>query len=173
MTAAGGERPEPLSGDTLLPLDDDSGDVATPPTPWRIPAQEVGELIVSSPLRRLIPVRPPVSYGRIRISGREVVELDRPVVVGRRPRVVRAGEDLPPRLVAVESPSTDISRSHVEIRPDVDGVVVVDLHSTNGTKLLRGGAAPVQLYPGEHTLVVSGDVVDLGDGVTIAFEDLP
>jgi hypothetical protein len=83
-----------------------------------------------------------------------------------------SGENLP-HLVAVESPQQDISRSHLEVRPDADTVVVIDLHTTNGSTLLRPGADPVRLHPGEQTLVLSGDVVDLGDGVTVAFEDLP
>jgi hypothetical protein len=51
--------------------------------------------------------------------------------------------------------------------------VVIDLHTTNGSTLLRTGSDPVRLHPGEQTVVVSGDTVDLGDGVTITFEDLP
>ena len=39
--------------------------------------------------------------------------------------------------------------------------------------ILVPGADPVRLHPGEQTLVLSGDVVDLGDGVTVAFEELP
>ena len=73
----------------------------------------------------------------------------------------------------MESPQQDISRSHLEVRPEGDTVVVIDLHTTNGSTLLRSGADPVRLHPGEQTIVLSGDVVDLGDGVTVAFEDLP
>ncbi|MDP3950475.1 FHA domain-containing protein [Microbacterium sp.] len=111
--------------------------------------------------------------GRVRVSTGQVVALDRTVIIGRRPRSTRAsGADLP-HLIAVESPQQDISRSHLEIRPEGDTVVVVDLHTTNGSTLLRPGADPLRLHPGEQTLVLSGDVVDLGDGVTVAFEDLP
>lgn len=111
--------------------------------------------------------------GRVRVSTGQVVTLDRTVIIGRRPRSTRAsGADLP-HLVAVESPQQDISRSHLEIRPEGDTVVVVDLHTTNGSTLLRPGADPLRLHPGEQTLVLSGDVVDLGDGVTVTFEDLP
>jgi hypothetical protein len=115
--------------------------------------------------------------GRVRISTGEAVELDRPVIVGRRPRSSRTtGADMP-RLVAVESPQNDISRNHVEISSDGETVVVTDLHSTNGTMLYRTGllgasADPVRLHPGEQTVIVPGDIVDIGDGVTISFEDL-
>lgn len=111
--------------------------------------------------------------GRVRVSTGQIVTLDRTVIVGRRPRSTRAsGADLP-HLVAVESPQQDISRSHLEIRPEGDTVVVIDLRTTNGSTLLRPGADPLRLHPGEQTLVLSGDVVDLGDGVTVTFEDLP
>ena len=121
----------------------------------------------------VLPVVPEAQTGRIRLSTGQVVSLDRTVIIGRRPRSTRAsGTDLP-HLIAVESPQQDISRNHLEIRPEADTVVVVDLHTTNGSTLLRPGADPVRLHPGEQTLVLSGDVIDLGDGVTVSFERLP
>lgn len=120
-----------------------------------------------------LPVTPGATIGRIRLSTGQTAELDRTVIVGRRPRSTRASGANLPHLMAVESPQQDISRSHLEIRPEGDTVVVIDLHTTNGSTLLRPGADPVRLHPGEQTLVLSGDTVDLGDGVTIAFEDLP
>jgi hypothetical protein len=115
----------------------------------------------------------PGATGRVRVSTGQVVALDRTVIIGRRPRSTRASGANLPHLIAVESPQQDISRSHLEIRPEGDTVVVIDLHTTNGSTLLRAGADPVRLHPGEQTLVLSGDVVDLGDGVKVAFEDLP
>ncbi|QTV80226.1 FHA domain-containing protein [Microbacterium sp. NIBRBAC000506063] len=117
-------------------------------------------------------VLPVAASARIRLSTGQEVTLDRTVIIGRRPRSTRAsGTDLP-HLVAVESPQQDISRNHLEIRPEGDTVVVIDLHTTNGSTLLRPGADPVRLHPGEQTLVLGGDVIDLGDGVTVAFEGL-
>ncbi|KJL29491.1 FHA domain-containing protein [Microbacterium oxydans] len=121
----------------------------------------------------VLPVSDAASAGRIRVSTGQVVALDRTVIIGRRPRSTRASGANLPHLVAVESPQQDISRSHLEVRPEGDTVVVIDLHTTNGSTLLRPGADPMRLHPGEQTLVLSGDVVDLGDGVTVAFEDLP
>ncbi|MBF4562749.1 FHA domain-containing protein [Microbacterium sp. VKM Ac-2870] len=119
-----------------------------------------------------VPERRP-TRGRIRLSTGRVVELERPVIIGRRPKSTRtSGADLP-TLVAVDSPDQDISRSHVEIRAEGEHVLVTDLDTTNGTVLLRGGNEPVRLHPNEPTMVVSGDVLDLGDDVTVTFEDLP
>lgn len=108
---------------------------------------------------------------RIRLSTGQVVELDRTVIIGRRPRSTRASGSTLPHLVAVESPESDISRNHLEVRPEGDSVVVIDLHTTNGSTLLRPGADPVRLHPGEPTLVLGGDVVDVGDGVTVMIEE--
>ncbi|MCZ4067204.1 FHA domain-containing protein [Microbacterium sp. H37-C3] len=120
----------------------------------------------------IVPARR-LTRGRIRVSDGQVVELDNTVIIGRRPRSPRSTGDMLPTLVAVESPEQDISRNHVEIRAEGEHVLVVDLDTTNGSVLLRGGNDPVRLHPSEPTMVVSGDVLDIGDGVTIAFEDLP
>ncbi|MCA1307064.1 FHA domain-containing protein [Microbacterium esteraromaticum] len=115
---------------------------------------------------------PAAAHGTARLSTGQVVELDRTVIIGRRPRTTRASGESMPHLVAVDSPQQDISRSHLEIRPEGDSVVVIDLRTTNGSTLIRPGTDPVRLHPGEPTLVLGGDVVDLGDGVTVAFEGL-
>lgn len=115
--------------------------------------------------------RPPAP-GRIRVSTGQVVTLDRTVVIGRRPRSTRVtGTDLP-HLVAVDSPQQDISRSHVELRVEGDSILATDLRTTNGTTLLRQGADPMRLHPGEGTVVIPGDVLDLGDGITVTVEEL-
>ena len=115
---------------------------------------------------------PVASIARIVLStGREVV-LDRTVVIGRRPSSTRVTGGLLPHLVSVESPEQDISRSHVEIRPEGDAIVVVDLNTTNGTLLRRIGHEPVQLHPGEPSIIVQGDVLELGDDVTVTFEGI-
>ncbi|WDH79205.1 FHA domain-containing protein [Microbacterium esteraromaticum] len=115
---------------------------------------------------------PAAAHGTARLSTGQVVELDRTVIIGRRPRTTRASGESMPHLVAVDSPQQDISRSHLEIRPEGDSVVVIDLRTTNGSTLIRPGTDPVRLHPGEPTLVLGGDVVDLGDGVTVTFEGL-
>jgi hypothetical protein len=124
-----------------------------------------------APLDPLAPPRPPAP-GRVRMSTGQVIPLDRTVVIGRRPRSTRvSGTDLP-HLVAVDSPQQDISRSHVELRAEGESIVATDLRTTNGTTLLRPGTDPVRLHPGEGTVVVPGDVLDLGDGITVAIEGM-
>ena len=167
------EEPEAPAAEAEAPSGDHDG--AT------ISAEELRSIRQTAPPApdaptEVIPVEAPAapaSTGRIRVSSGQVVALDRTVIIGRRPRSTRASGANLPHLIAVESPQQDISRSHLEIRPEGDTVVVIDLHTTNGSTLLRPGADPMRLHPGEQTLVLSGDAVDLGDGVTVAFEDLP
>ncbi|KJC64529.1 FHA domain-containing protein [Agreia bicolorata] len=111
--------------------------------------------------------------GRIVLATGEVISLDRPVIVGRRPRAQRVQGDVLPHLVTVPSPEQDVSRSHLEVRVEGRHVLVVDLDTTNGSVLHRAGTPPLRLSPGEAVLVLNGDIVDIGDGVTLLFEDLP
>lgn len=97
--------------------------------------------------------------------------LDRSAVVGRRPRALHATGTLP-HLVTVPSPQQDISRSHVELRVEGEDILALDLDTVNGTRLLRAGQEPVRLGPGQPTLLVGGDRLDLGDGVVLSFEGL-
>lgn len=110
--------------------------------------------------------------GAVGARGSQLVELDRPVIVGRRPRTPSASASDMPRLVTVSSPQQDISRSHVHITLEDWHVLVADLATTNGTTLLRPGQPPRRLHPNEKELVADGDVVDLGDGVTLTFEGI-
>lgn len=112
------------------------------------------------------------SLGRLRMSTGEVVELDRPAVVGRQPQAHRVGSGTMPRMVQVRSPNGDISRSHCEVVLEGWHVQLRDLKATNGTVLIREGQAPRRLGQGESLMVLDGDIADLGDGVSLRFEGL-
>ncbi|PRA13447.1 hypothetical protein CQ010_02035 [Arthrobacter sp. MYb211] len=100
-------------------------------------------------------------------------ELTRSVIVGRQPSSHGSQDAKQPKLIRVDSPSGDISRSHLQVRLEGWHVELVDLGATNGTVLLREGQAPRRLGKSESVLLLSGDVADLGDGVSLRFEDLP
>ena len=112
------------------------------------------------------------SLGRVEVSTGESIDLSVPIVVGRFPQAQTTSSPIAQRLVTVPSPSQDISRSHLEVRLDGWHVLLVDLDTVNGTTLLRAGQHPRRLHPLEPTLVADGDVVDLGDGVTLTFREL-
>jgi hypothetical protein len=123
-------------------------------------------------LGRMVVTSGSATGGASGVRGGQVIELDRPVIVGRRPRTNNTSADQMPRLVTVSSPQQDISRSHTEISLEDWHVLVTDLATTNGTTLLRPGQPPRRLHPNEKELVSDGDVVDLGDGVTLTFEGI-
>ncbi|MGO2936644.1 MAG: FHA domain-containing protein [Glutamicibacter arilaitensis] len=122
-------------------------------------------------------VRKP-SMGRMIVSdhggAREFAhELNRSVILGRQPNAAALKSDKEPRLLQVESPSGDISRSHLCVRVEGWHVQLVDLGATNSTVLLREGQRPRRLSRHQEIMLINGDVADLGDGVSIRFEDLP
>lgn len=154
---------------------------ATPPAPAETFGDHDGETISAEQLATLLaqasgvssPAAPASSrpVPTLIVSSGERYPLDRSAVVGLRPRAVRATGSVP-HLVVVPSSTGHISRSHVEIRVEGADLLAVDLNATNGTRLLRLGAEPVRLHPGESTLLVSGDRLDLGDGVVLSFEGI-
>ncbi|QNK83094.1 FHA domain-containing protein [Nakamurella sp. PAMC28650] len=102
----------------------------------------------------------------LQFSTGQSVEVDRSVVIGRRPQVDRvSGTDIP-HLVTVPSPQQDISRSHVAVRPTATGCVAVDLGSTNGSVIRRAAGGSAVLAQGGILDLQPGDTIDLGDGVT-------
>jgi len=133
-----------------------------------------GGLPVPPPAPAIPPVPPPPTgpIGRLRLSTGQVVPLDRTVIIGRRPKSARASGAELPHLIGVDSPQQDISRNHVEVRVEGDSILATDLQTTNGTTLRRQGSVPTRLHPGEATILVPGDVLDLGDGVTVLVEAL-
>ncbi|MCU1431948.1 MAG: hypothetical protein JWP95_1053 [Actinotalea sp.] len=123
---------------------------------------------VPGPFAVPAPQTPPPA--KMLLSSGLVVSLNRPVLLGRAPQVSRVSNRELPRLVTVASPNQDISRTHAEVRMDGEDVLVTDLRSTNGVLVLRQGAGPQRLHPGEPTVVEPGVVVDLGEGVTFTVE---
>ncbi|WP_426624123.1 FHA domain-containing protein [Leifsonia sp. McL0607] len=100
----------------------------------------------------------------VRIGPGDSIDLDRPILVGRRPTQPRVDSGALPRLVSVSSPEQEVSSTHVRIEQSGDAVVVTDLRSTNGTVVVRPGGASYRLRPGESTVVLPGSVVQIGDG---------
>jgi hypothetical protein len=94
------------------------------------------------------PVAPPVLHGApatiVLPSGQRLAVTAHAITVGR----------LPECTIVLNDPNT--SRRHAEIRRGLQGTTVVDLGSTNGTKV-NG-----QRITGEHTLA-AGDIITVGN----------
>jgi hypothetical protein len=98
---------------------------------------------------------------RLAFDTGESVAVEGTVLVGRRPEP-RPGEEVR-HLVPLGSADMSLSKTHVQVEPVADGgLVVTDRGSTNGSILIRQGAAR-QLAPGRPTTLLDGDVVRVGD----------
>jgi hypothetical protein len=95
-------------------------------------------------------------------AGGARVELTDAVLIGRAP-AAQAG-DGNPILLPVPSPNSDISRTHLKVAVRNWEIIATDLHSTNGTMVVRPGQAPVRMVPGSPVTVEPGTILDLGDG---------
>ncbi|WP_378146043.1 FHA domain-containing protein [Cnuibacter sp. UC19_7] len=147
-------QPEPAGG-----LDDETVITRTRPRPETAVVETV---LTEGPLER------PVRF-RVTLPDGER-ELDRPLVVGRRPRPRPGSDPASPgtvELVAVPSPSGVVSSSHVEIARAGSTAVVTDLRSTNGTTVTLGDGTRVRLRQGDSVAVAASASVDIGDGVIL------
>lgn len=98
-------------------------------------------------------------------AGGARVEVTDTVLIGRAPSA-QAG-DGNPILLPIPSPNSDISRTHLKVAVKDWDIIATDLHSTNGTMLVRPGLAPVRMMPGTPVTVEPGTILDLGDGGVI------
>lgn len=158
--------PEPLADDT-------------PPRPVAAesPSPAVEEMEGADTELMFLPApesEAPPAVARLRAPDGTSVDLDRPVLIGRAPS--NAGfENSQPHLLTVLSPSQDISRTHVLVAPEGDVIVVTDLHSTNGTTVVRPGPGVEReaLPSGQSVEVEVGTVLELGDEVAILVDTAP
>ena len=127
-------------------------------------------LICSQPLTGVFSyVRRP-ALATLTLSTGAAVEVAGDVVVGRAPQVQTGGDPHIVALVAVPSPQHMVSRSHLMLTTSGWSILAQDLGSSNGTVLARPGATPVLLGSGIPTPVFMGDLMDVGDGVTLRID---
>ncbi|AWE43243.1 FHA domain-containing protein [Actinobaculum sp. 313] len=110
---------------------------------------------------------PRPSLGMVLVSTGLQIPIDADIVVGRKPSATP--EEGRPRahLVTVPSPERQISRVHCEIRVDGWDVRLLDRNSNNGTYVLRPGENPVRVTSSAPYFVQPGDVIDIGEDVTL------
>ena len=172
-------EPQPLEAlpDTEVVSASEAALIAAPPVRASICPQghasppELREcLICSQPLTGVISyVRRP-ALATLTLSTGAAVEVAGDVVVGRAPQVQAGGDPHIVTLVPVASPQHMVSRSHLMLTTSGWSILAQDLGSSNGTVLARPGATPVLLGPGMPTPVFMGDLMDVGDGVTLRID---
>ena len=127
-------------------------------------------LICAQPLTGVFSyVRRP-ALATLTLSTGAAIEVAGDVVIGRAPQVQAGGDPHIVALVPVASPQHMVSRSHLMLTTSGWSVLAQDLGSSNGTVLARPGATPVLLGSGMPTPVFMGDLMDVGDGVTLRID---
>lgn len=92
---------------------------------------------------------------RVRLPTGETMELARPTIFGREPAPLPGREQTAPDLIALTNPQRDISSSHLELRPEGEHLLAVDI-SRFGTYLQSPGTEPVRLPAGKPFPLVPG-----------------
>ncbi|MDI2036171.1 RDD family protein [Paenarthrobacter nitroguajacolicus] len=98
---------------------------------------------------------------RIRIDDGQDVQLGGTVLLGRNP-APQPGETVE-QLLPVSDPDRSISKTHVHLRVDGDGVWVTDRNSTNGSAVTTPDGLQTRLAAGEALFVRPGSTVHFGD----------
>lgn len=130
--------------------------------------------VCGAPIPQQQPVEiPRPVLGQLRLSTGGVVALDRPVILGRNPRIPPGYAAEQPNLVRVPDPEKDVSGQHLEVSLDYWNVVVRDLGSTNGTEVILPGEMPVALRANDPVIIEPGTRVVLAGAISFTFEVLP
>lgn len=98
---------------------------------------------------------------RIRIDDGQDVQLGGSVLLGRNP-APQPGETVE-QLLPVADPGRSISKTHLLLRVDGDGVWVTDRNSTNGSAVTTPDGIQTRLPSGEAVFVRPGSTVHFGD----------
>lgn len=133
------------------------------------PPQRTTCRVCASALDGAPQIVPRPSMGRITMSTGDVIDLVRPAVVGRNPKVEGRLPSEVPQMLKLDVGQA-LSRSHAMIRLEGWQVLVEDLGSANGTVVTLPGRPPQRLHAGEPVLIESGAVIDLGGEVTGTYD---
>jgi len=86
--------------------------------------------------------------------------VDGPALVGRNPQPADGGDWI---LVPVDDPTRSVSKTHVELGVDPDGLWLTDRGSTNGTVVSAPGTTPRVAAAGARVRVPVGATIHVGD----------
>ncbi len=121
------------------------------------------------PQESIIVSRPPL--GIVRMSTSDTIRLDHGIVFGRDPGSPDANRRDQPYFVMLAD--KDISRRHLEVVLDGWDVLVVDLHSSNGSAITMPGGVPEVIPGGARRQLIPGTVVHLSDTISFVYEVTP
>jgi hypothetical protein len=91
------------------------------------------------------------------------LELAGATFVGRNPSATGAAPDA--TLLPLTDPAKSLSKTHALLVPELDYLMVTDLHSTNGIAVITPAGAVTVLEPGRTSPIASGSQLQLGSFV--------
>ncbi|MBB1198653.1 FHA domain-containing protein [Curtobacterium flaccumfaciens] len=97
----------------------------------------------------------------LEVDAGEPIVVTGAAVCGRRP--LRASLEDTAALQVLEDPTLSLSKTHMRIEWVGSEPTVTDLHSGNGTTLIRPGIPSTVLRPGMPTAIADGDVLAVCD----------
>ena len=103
----------------------------------------------------------PLAVLRIRLDDGRDFELDRSVLIGRNP-AAHSGEQVA-QMLAIQDPGRSISKTHLHLLSDRDGIWVTDRNSTNGSAVTTPDGIRTPLQAGQPAYVRPGSTVHFGD----------
>lgn len=157
-----GEEPERTVRDTpprSLPAFPPPPGFAPSAVPGTPPSEDARDDALEERVEAPTPTPQPGAW-RLRAPGLEVLLL-RPVVLGRDPSTDAARQGA--AAVALADPARSVSKTHALVEVVDDRVVVTDLHSTNGTRVLTPEGEAHELDPGRSADVAGGSTLLLGE----------
>jgi FHA domain len=141
---------------------------ANHPSPWgSASCSQCGQAVGASPV---VIARP--RLGQLRLESGQVIGLDRPLLIGRKPKLEGRMSGEMPQLIEL-SIGQGLSRTHAMVRYEGWHVLLEDLGSANGTIVTLPGQQPRRLHGSEPALLEYGASIDFGGEVTAVFERNP
>lgn len=156
------------AGPTAAPQVAPPAPTGTPPAPTGTPTAAVAQPTRSGSGSHAAPQQPAsapsappaMDWVAVLDDGRQLT-IDRLVLLGRNPRPQPGEEDA--QLVKLADETRTVSKLHLAIGVDQDGLYVVDRGSTNGSTVTNPGGASERCRPGEVVHVSAGSIVSMGD----------
>ena len=140
-------------------------------TPEALARMRQEESATGDTIMRRVPAAAPTTPSAFLIyAGSAPVEVVRDVIIGRDPNTrVLTGRPMAAPL-RVPSPGSEISRSHCAVMATAPGVwSLMDLASVNGSILVHPDGSSEDAPAMVGVPLADGDLIDLGEGVTVEF----
>ena len=129
---------------------------STPPAPTAAPTSQAPEERIEAPT-----ARPQPGAWRLRAPGGLDVILLRPVLLGRDPAADPGRPEA--ATIPLADPARSVSKTHALVEVVEGRVIVTDLHSTNGTRVLTPDGETRELDPGRGAEAPNGATLLLGE----------